>query len=254
MAGVEQVLFELADGVSRITLNRPEKRNALNAELIAALKTALARASAEKSARVILICGAGKDFCAGLDLVSLDKGNDAEPMEHAAVARNLAELLLAIRRHKLPAIAAVQGRALGGGAGIATACDMIAAADDAAIGYPEVNIGFVPALVAAFLRRSVPEKRLFEILALGQTIAAEEALRIGLANRVFPSTGFAKAALQFARELAGKSPSAVALLKGLLNQTDSMSLEKAIEAGVHVNAMARMTEDARRGFAGFTKK
>ena len=119
-----------------------------------------------------LITGAGKDFCAGLDLLALDKGNDAGTLEHLESARRLADVLLAIRRHPCPVVAAVQGRALGGGAGIATACDLIVAAESAAIGYPEVKIGFVPAMVAALLRRSVTEKRMFELLASGESVAA----------------------------------------------------------------------------------
>jgi methylglutaconyl-CoA hydratase len=251
---VDLVLYELQDGVARITLNRSEKRNALNREMITAMDAALARASSDADARVILITGAGKDFCAGLDLLALDRGNDATITDHLATARHLANLMLAIRRHKLPIIAAVQGRALGGGAGIATASDLIVASENGAIGYPEINIGFVPAMVAAFLRRSVPEKRVFEILALGQTLSANDAHAIGLVNQVFAETAFAESALSYARDLASKSTSALSLLKNLLYQTDMMTLEKALETGVHVNALARVSDDAKRGFAAFLGK
>jgi methylglutaconyl-CoA hydratase len=248
---VDLVLYQIEDGIARITLNRPEKRNALNREMITAFDAALRRAEADQQARVILITGEGKDFCAGLDLLALDRGNDAAITDHLAAARHLANLLLAIRRHKLPVIAAVHGRALGGGAGIATASDQVVISESGAIGYPEINIGYVPAIVAAFLRRSVPEKRLFEILALGQTLTAPEALQMGLVNRLFPEAVFAGNASQYARGLAAKSTSALTLLKNLLNQTDALTLEKAIETGIHVNALARVTGDAQRGFAGF---
>ena len=162
-------------GIARITLNRPEKRNALNPELIAALSEALAISAHDPAVRVVLITGAGKDFCAGLDLAALDANHEADAMGHLDSAQRLADVLLAIRRHPHPVVAAVQGRALGGGAGIATACDLILAAESAAIGYPEVKIGFVPAMVGALLRRSVTEKRMFELLAGGEPVAAREA-------------------------------------------------------------------------------
>src|SRR5512135_2454498 len=120
-------------GIARLTLNRPEKRNALNPELIAALGEALAISSCDAKVRGVLIAGMGKDFCAGLDLVALDKGNEADALQHLESAQNLAGVLLAIRRHPRPVVAAVHGRALGGGAGIATACDLILAAESAAI-------------------------------------------------------------------------------------------------------------------------
>ena len=147
--------YSVNAGIARITLNRPEKRNALNPELIAALGEALAISSRDTKVRVVLIAGAGKDFCAGLDLATLDVADEAGALEHLESAQRLANVLLAIRRHPRPVVAAVHGRALGGGAGIATACDLILAAESASIGYPEVKIGFVPAMVAALLRRSV---------------------------------------------------------------------------------------------------
>ncbi len=173
---MDLLIYSVDAGIARITLNRPEKRNALNPELIAALGEALAISARDAKVRVVLIAGAGKDFCAGLDLVGLDmsndKGNEADALGHLASAQNLAGVLLAIRRHPRPVVAAVRGRALGGGAGIATACDLILAAESAALGYPEVKIGFVPAMVAALLRRSVSEKRMFELLAGGEPVAA----------------------------------------------------------------------------------
>ena len=140
--------------------------------MIAGFGEALARSAQDPAVRVVLLTGAGKDFCAGLDLLSLDKGNDAGAVEHMETARRLADVLLAIRRHPHPVVAAVQGRALGGGAGIASASDLILAAESAALGYPEVKIGFVPAMVAALLRRAVTEKRMFELLVSGEPVSA----------------------------------------------------------------------------------
>ena len=251
---MDLILYRAEAGIARITLNRPEKRNALNAEVIAGLGDALSRSAKDAAVRVVLITGAGKDFCAGFDLLSLDKGNDAGAVEHLETARRLADVLLAIRRHPRPVVAAVQGRALGGGAGIASASDLIVAAESASMGYPEVKIGFVPAMVAALLRRAVTEKRMFELLVSGEPIAAPEAKSIGLINQVFADAEFETGVEAYMQNLAAKSASALSLTKQLLYHTDGMTLEKAIEAGVQMNALSRTTEDAKRGFAGFGKK
>jgi methylglutaconyl-CoA hydratase len=251
---VPLVTYHLQDSVARLTLNRPEKRNALNVEMIAAFHHALDRAAKDEAVRVVLIVGVGKDFCAGMDLVAMDRGNDATPLDHLNTARQLAELMLAIRKHPRPVVTAIHGRALAGGAGIASAGDLILASSNAWIGYPEVKIGFVPAMVAALLRRSVTEKRMFELLAGGESIHAEEALEIGLVNRVFDEMDFAASVDAYLQGLVEKSPSALTLIKTLLYQTDGMTLEKAIEAGVQMNALSRTTDDAKKGFAEFRKK
>jgi methylglutaconyl-CoA hydratase len=251
---MDLILYRVEGGVARVTLNRPEKRNALNAEVIAGFGEALARSAKDPAVRVVLIRGAGKDFCAGFDLLSLDKGNDAGAIEHMETARRLADVLLAIRRHPHPVVAAVQGRALGGGAGIASASDLILAAESAALGYPEVKIGFVPAMVAALLRRAVTEKRMFELLVSGEPVGAPEAKAIGLVNQVFADAEFETGVEAYVQNLAAKSASALSLTKQLLYHTDGMTIEKAIEAGVQMNALSRTTEDAKRGFAGFGKK
>jgi len=251
---MDLILHRTEGGIARITLNRPEKRNALNAEVIGGLNDALARSAKDPGVRVVLINAAGKDFCAGLDLRALDKGNDAGAVEHLETARRLADVLMAIRRHPHPVVAAVQGRALGGGAGIASASDLILAAESASIGYPEVNIGFVPAMVAALLRRAVTEKRMFELLVSGGAVAAPEAKAIGLINQVFADAEFETRVVAYVQNLAAKSASALSLTKQLLYHTDGMTLEKAVEAGVQMNALSRTTEDAKRGFAGFGKK
>jgi methylglutaconyl-CoA hydratase len=250
---MDPILYRVESGVARIALNRPEKRNALNAELIAGLREALSRSAEDPAVRLVLITGVGKDFCAGLDLSGLH-ASDAGAVEHMESARRLAEVLLAIRRHPHPVVAAVEGRALGGGAGIASACDLIVAAESASLGYPEVKIGFVPAMVAALLRRTVTEKRMFELLVSSEPVVAQEAKAIGLINQVFADAEFEPRVEGYVRELAAKSATALSLTKLLLYHTDGMTLEKAIEAGVQINALARTTEDAKRGFAGFGKK
>ena len=150
--------YSAAGGIARITLNRPDKRNAITSDMMSALRDALQRAGDDSSVRVLLIRGAGKDFCAGLDLSEVLKS--AENADAALTsARRLGDLYIAMRRHPKPIVAAVQGRALGGGAGIATASDLILATESAQFGYPEVKLGFIPAIVATMLRRAVSERR-----------------------------------------------------------------------------------------------
>ena len=251
---MEPIAYHAAGGVARITLQRPEKRNALNPELIAALRQALAQAAKQEDVRVVLLTGAGKDFCAGLDLKALDEASGTGILDHLQSARMFGDLILDIRRHPHPVIAAVHGRAFAGGAGIATASDLILASESASFGYPEVKIGFVPAIVAVLLRRSLGEKRAFELLAGGENVSAQDAHALGLVNRVFADAEFEQGVDAYVADFANKSASALSLLKNLLNQTDGLSLEKAIEAAVQTNALARMTEDAQRGFEKFVKK
>lgn len=240
-----------ATGVSRIVLDRPEQRNALNAGLVAELKDALALSEADERVRVVSIEGNGPDFCAGADLREVRASMDEGPLASLTDAESLGELFLLLRRLTRPVVALVHGRALAGGCGLATACDLVLAAEDARFGYPEVRLGFVPAMVMAILRRSVGEKQAFELVALGETVSAEEARRLGLVNRVFPSAGFPDAARSYVEELATRSASALALGKRLLYQIDGASFDAAIRAGAEVNALARLTEDCREGIERF---
>lgn len=242
------------DAVRTITLNRPEKRNALNDELIAALKAALREADSDESLRAIVIRGAGKDFCSGADLASLQKIASASYEENLEDARNLAELFLLIREVKIPVIAAVHGRALAGGCGLATACDLVLATNTARFGYPEVKIGFVPAMVAAILRRNLGEKKSFELLTQGFEYTAEDALRLGLVNRTFDEERFETAVLEYASVYAKVSRSAVEMTKQLLYSIDGADFSEAIEQGVVTNAKARITDDCQKGIARFLEK
>jgi methylglutaconyl-CoA hydratase len=246
--------YSLADGIARITLNRPEKRNALSPELIAALQNALEDSARDSATRVVILTGAGPDFCSGADLAAFDQAADASVLDHMETARALANVLVAMRHHPRPIIAAVRGRALAGGCGLATACDLILAEESAKFGYPEVNIGFVPAMVMAILRRNMSEKRAFELIATGSVLGAAQALTMNLINHVFPDSEFDTRVTEYAVSLAAKSASAIALSKNLLYHMDSMTFEASIEAGVHGNALARMTDDALRGIEKFVRK
>jgi methylglutaconyl-CoA hydratase len=248
------ILFEQQDGIAKITMNRPEKRNALNDELVSALQESLDRTSRDKSVRLVLILGAGHDFCAGLDIRVLSQSANAGVFEHMELAQRLASIFLSIRKHPRPVVAAVKGRALGGGAGIAMACDLVLASETAQFGYPEVKIGFMPAMVMSLLKRSVGEKRAFEMLTFGDSLAAAKAMEFGMVNHVYPEAEFEQAVNAFVATLASRAAEAISLTKRLLYHTDSMSFETALEAGVEANALSRMTEDAKRGFEKFTKK
>lgn len=250
----EPLLVEQTDGIAYLTLNRPEKRNALDDGLVAALKQALQEADANAAVRVVALRGAGKDFCSGADLSALRKIADASVMENLADVDGLAELFLLPRRMRKPLVALVRGRALAGGCGLATACDLVLASDTAQFGYPEARIGFVAAMVMAILRRSVPEKIAFELVVRGHTLAAAEAHRIGLVNHILPEASFESECERFLAELAERSSSAVQLSKRLLYHTDGMSFEAALRAGADVNVIARMTEDMQAGVARFLAK
>jgi methylglutaconyl-CoA hydratase len=249
-----EILTSTENTILTITLNRPEKRNALNDALVNSLKGALRAADKDAELRVIVIKGAGKDFCSGADLSALQKIATGSVMENLADAENLLELFALIRKVKIPVIAAVQGKALAGGCGLATACDLVLAARSARFGYPEVKIGFVPAMVMAILRRNLSEKRSFELITQGFDFSADEAERFNLINRVFDDETFADDVKNYVSAYEKVSRSAVVLSKKLLYQMDGMTFETALETGAEVNTIARLTEDCQRGIARFLDK
>ena len=246
---------DTADAVRTLTLDRPDKRNALNGDVVAELEIALADAAAADDVRVIVLRGEGPDFCAGADLEAMERmAADADPAANLADAESLGALLVAMRRHPKPIIAAVHGHALAGGAGLATACDIVLAREDAVFGYPEVHLGFVPAMVMALLRRSVGEKVAFELVVRGDRMGAGEALGLGLVNRVIPEGEWEAGVAAYAKELASRSASAVSLIKRLLYGMDGLSFEEAIGRGAEVNVLARLTPDTRAGLRRFLER
>ncbi|MGB7200637.1 MAG: enoyl-CoA hydratase-related protein [Pyrinomonadaceae bacterium] len=249
-----EILIENNGSVRTITLNRPEKRNALNDGLIAALKDALRGADGDESVRSIVMRGAGKDFCSGADLASVQRIATASYEENLEDARSLAELFLLIRKVRVPVIAAVHGRALAGGCGLAMACDLVVATPSARFGYPEVKIGFVPAMVAAILRRNLGEKKSFELLTQGFEFTAEDAFALGLVNHLFDEESFDAAVIEYASRYAKLSASAVRATKRLLYDIDGLEFSEAVEEGVITNAEARMTDDCKAGIAKFLEK
>ena len=251
---MSEIIVNQEDSILTLTLNRPEKRNALNDNLINSLKVELKKANEDESLRAIVIKGEGKDFCSGADLSALQKIAESDVLENLWDAENLMELFAMIRKIKIPVIAAVQGRALAGGCGLATACDIVLASASARFGYPEVKIGFVPAMVMTILRRNLSEKKSFELITQGFEFSADEALQMNLINRIFEDETFDEDVKNYVAVYEKVSRSAVILSKKLLYQMDEMDFYTALEVGAEVNAIARLTEDCQRGIRRFLKK
>lgn len=241
-------------GVVTVVLDRPERRNALNAALVAELHAVLRELDRDASVRVVALRGEGKDFCAGADLREVRDSVEAGVLASLEDAQALGDLFVEMRRMRRPIVALVHGRALAGGCGLATACDLVLASESARFGYPEVRLGFVPAMVMSILRRSIGETRAFELVALGLTIDAATAAGYGIVNRVFPDDDFEREGDAFLADLADRSASAVSLTKRLLYQIDGVDFEAAIRAGAEVNALARLTDDCRAGIDRFLDK
>ncbi len=240
-----------ADGVAVIALNRPARRNALSAALVEGLCRCFGEAGADPAVRVIALRGSGRDFCAGADLEEIAESRGRGPEEGLEDARRLGELFLQIRHLERPVVALVTGRALGGGCGLATACDLVLAREDAVFGYPEVHLGFVPALVMSILRRKTGESTALELLLRAERLGAEEARAAGLVNRVFPKDEFEARAADYLSALAARPAGAVALTKRLFYGLDGASFEDAIARGAEVNALARLTRDFGDGLDRF---
>jgi methylglutaconyl-CoA hydratase len=241
----------LDGGVLTLTLDRPEKRNALSSALIDALHAAFDRADLDAGVRVVLLTGAGKDFCAGADLDELLASAGASADVNEAGALRLGSLFTRMRALPKPVVAAVRGRALAGGAGLMTACDIALAGAGAQVGYPEVLRGFVPAMVMTMLRRLAGEKAALDLVLTGRTLTAADAHACGLVSRVVPDAELERAAGELAGALASTPASALALTKQLFYQLDGQSFDQGIALGARVNALARQTPDFRDAIARF---
>jgi methylglutaconyl-CoA hydratase len=249
-----RVLVSRHDGIATATLNRPDKRNALDRRTIAELKGALTECDLAADVRVVVLRGAGKDFCAGLDLEELLASADLPPEENERRAMELGDIFVALRELPKPTVAAVEGRALAGGCGLATACDIVVARAGSQFGYPEIQRGFVPAMVMTMLRRSVGEKAAFDLAATGRLVVAEEAEQLGLISRVLPAEDFEEGLEELLRRLASSSASALALLKHQFYQLDDLGFEAGIRLGARVNALSRQTPGFKQALEAFLKK
>jgi methylglutaconyl-CoA hydratase len=249
MADAPILADDATAGIVFVTLNRPERRNALNAELLEALCDTITQAEQHPSKRVLILRGAGPVFCAGLDL---QEALDEEMAEHNA--HRVLKALRTIARSRLVTIAAIQGAAMAGGAGLMSACDFALAADDAKIGFPEVHRGLVAALVMTFISRNVAGRHVRSLLLRGQPIDAREAQAIGLINEAVPAGELQDRALKLADEILLAAPAAIERTKRLLEQLSPWDLADDLDAALRQHMDARASLEAREGLAAFLEK
>ena len=241
--------------IARLTLNRPEQRNALDPELAGALASAILAASGDPDVRVIVVTGAGSAFCAGAKLDALlaasERGDANAVATSFGAVEDVYRALLAARP---PTIAAVNGYALAGGAGLVTLCDFAIASERAQLGYPEVQLGLAPGMVMAFLFRLVGFRVGLELALTGRRVAADEAARIGLVNAVVAPEQLDAEVAALAGRLAALSPSALALTKRWARALGEMDLATAIRQGRDMSTLAALTPDARAGIQAFLNR
>jgi methylglutaconyl-CoA hydratase len=251
--GYVTILVTDVDGVRMITLNRPERRNAMTPEMQRELIQAMEEAAASDCS-VVVFAGAGDAFCAGLDLSALQGMNDKSAAEHTEDAERIARLFRTLYELPKPTIAAVHGAAIAGGTGLATMCDFTLAVPGAKFGYTEVKIGFVPAVVSAFLVLQIGEKPARDLLLTGRIFTSEEAQRLGLVNEVVDAEKLTARTLELVGMLRANSPEAMAATKRLLRAQNKPWLDAAIAEALAANAEARGTHDFREGVAAFLEK
>ncbi len=247
------LVVDVAEGVARVTLNRPEVRNALNETLLGELDTALRRLEDDAAARVIVLRGAGdRAFCAGADLKRLgDRGTTLQARESFG---GLARILENMARMRTPVIAQVHGYALAGGCGLAAGCDVVVAGDDAVFGLPEIKVGLLPLIVMAPILRAVGRKRGLLMILSGEPVSAREAYEMGLVSRLVPRAELEATVSTLARTLAGYSPTALGLAKEAAAMVPDMEYGAALRYLRELITLVGLSDDAREGIAAFFEK
>jgi enoyl-CoA hydratase/carnithine racemase len=250
---VSEVLYEVADGVATLSVNRPERRNALSWDVIAQMRARLAEAKADSAVRVVVITGSGdKAFCAGADLGNMAEG--ASFLELHDGRGGLAGLFDEMWSLGKPTIARVHGYALAGGMGLALACDFVVAADNAVFGTPEIDVGLWPYMITVPLTRSMPPKKALELMLTGRRVDAAEADRIGFVNRVVPVADLDDAVRELAHTLAAKSPAIVKLGRDSFYEVWDHSAAEALALLHPLLTLTTLTDDAKEGIAAFAEK
>lgn len=256
-----EVLLAVSDGVATVTVNRPERRNALSWSVIAELRSVLASVRDDETARVVVLTGAGdKAFCAGADLGGMAAGSSTETTAGAGFLDlhegrgGLAELFLDLWSLGKPTIARVRGYALAGGMGLALACDFVVAADDAQFGTPEIDVGLWPFMITVPLVRSMPPKKVLELMLTGRRVGADEAERIGFVNRVVPVSELDAAVAELASALAAKSPAIVKLGRNSFYAVWDRAAADALAYLHPMLTVTTLTEDAQEGLAAFAER
>jgi enoyl-CoA hydratase/carnithine racemase len=253
VSAYETLLTSTEAGVARITLNRPDVRNALSRTMVQELEAALAAAEADTAARVIVLAGAGdKAFCAGADLKGVgDRGTTLQARESFG---GLARILETMSRMRTPVIAQVHGYALAGGCGLAAGCDLVIAAEDAVFGLPEIKVGLLPLMVMAPILRAVGRKRGMLMILSGEPVSAREAFEMGLVSRLVPRADLERETSALAAKLAGFSPTAVALAKEAAATIQDMDYGKSLRYLRELITLVGMSDDAKEGIAAFFAK
>ena len=246
------LLTSVDDGIGTIRLNRPEKRNALSTELIAAVHQAVHQMQHDESVKVIVVRAEGAAFCAGADLAYLQRISELSPLENVDYSTSLKNMFQAIVDCPKPVVAMVHGPAIAGGCGLATVCDVvIVGRSNAVFGYSEVRIGFVPAIVLVYLMRKIGDTRARRLLLTAENIGSDQAHSLGLVSYVVDDDVLEEETMRIARKMARNSGSAMAMTKSMLNAVHGMSLDAGLHYATVMNAMARQTEDFRAGIASF---
>ncbi|SHM97107.1 enoyl-CoA hydratase/isomerase family protein [Chitinophaga sp. CF418] len=251
----EHILYDVKSRVASITLHRPEKRNALNGAMVAELRAAFKQAESDPDVKVIILKGAGDAFCAGADLEYLQQLQLNTRDENLADSKELMQLMQQIYYHEKIVIAQVEGHAIAGGCGLVTLCDLSYAVPEAKLGYTEVKIGFIPALVAVFLVRKIGEGRARDLLLTGRLITAEKAAYYGLLNEVISADRIAEHVAKVADDLCtGASANSLKVTKKLITDVFDQPLENALEQAARLNAETREHVDCQRGIKAFLDK
>ncbi|MEE9225905.1 MAG: enoyl-CoA hydratase-related protein [Bacteroidota bacterium] len=250
----EHLLYNIEERIATITLNRPEKRNALNDKLVIELGKAFENAESDSRAKLVVLRANGDAFCAGADIAYLQRLARFSLEENLEDSKRLMNLLFQVYRCSKPTVAAVQGPALAGGCGLAAVCDFVIASRSAAtFGCTEVHLGFIPAIVMVFLLKRIGEGRARELVVRGNVIDAETAERIGLITEAAVDIEERVRAL-VDELLSGNSGSAMARSKEMLRGIPAMKLEEALEYAASMNASTRLTDDCKRGLEAFIRK
>jgi methylglutaconyl-CoA hydratase len=252
---MKYIEYTVKDRIGYITMNRPEKRNALSYEMVSELKDAFRAAEQDESAKVIILRAKGEAFCSGADLEYLQQLQSFSYEQNVADSIHLKELFVLIYELKKVVIAQVHGHALAGGCGLATVCDFVFAVPEAKFGYTEVKIGFIPAIVMVFLLRKLGEVKAKELLLTGNLVMADEAKAMGLINQVVSKDILHREVQKFALNLVkNNSGNSMGLTKQMIAKVQSLTLEEGLTFATEMNAKTRASDDCKNGIAAFLKK
>ena len=250
----EKLIKEVREKTGKIILNRPDKRNSLDEEIISGLKKAVEDFSVNEEIKSIVITGTGGNFCSGLNLDYLNKISQYDILQNKEDSMAYKEMLCTIYNCRKPTIAMVDGYCLAGGCGIATACDIIIASDKTQFGYTEVKIGFIPAIVMVFLLKRVSETYAKDLLLTSRFITGEEALRFGLINYLVKQEELESFTQKICSDLNKLPTSSMTLTKEMFKNVVSMSFESSLDYAVGMNAITRMTPECKKGVYNFLNK